>query len=63
MPMHGGSRQIGDLPEGALKRYRADDHCHPSKPLIAGVPVSLREAGNTDPNNQVSMMMVSLAIR
>jgi hypothetical protein len=25
------------------------------------VPVSLREAGNTDPNNQVSMMMVSLA--
>jgi WS/DGAT/MGAT family acyltransferase len=31
------------------------------RPLVAGVPVSLREAGNTDPNNQVSMMMVSLA--
>ena len=46
---------------GALKRYLADYDCHPTKALIAGVPVSLREAGNTDPNNQVSMMMVSLA--
>ena len=46
---------------GALKRYLADHDCVPTKPLIAGVPVSLREAGNTDPNNQVSMMMVNLA--
>ena len=46
---------------GALKRYLADYNCVPDKPLIAAVPVSLREAGNTDPNNQVSMMMVSLA--
>jgi WS/DGAT/MGAT family acyltransferase len=46
---------------GALKRYLADYDCTPDKPLVAGVPVSLREAGNTDPNNQVSMMMVSLA--
>jgi WS/DGAT/MGAT family acyltransferase len=46
---------------GALKRYLADYECIPEKPLVAGVPVSLREAGNTDPNNQVSMMMVSLA--
>ncbi|MBS0449183.1 MAG: wax ester/triacylglycerol synthase family O-acyltransferase [Proteobacteria bacterium] len=46
---------------GALKRYLADYDCKPDKPLIAGVPVSLREAGNTDPNNQVSMMLVSLA--
>lgn len=46
---------------GALKRYLAEVGCHPTKPLIAGVPVSLREAGNTDPNNQVSMMLVSLA--
>ena len=46
---------------GALKRYLADYDCAPAKPLIAGVPVSLREAGNTDPNNQVSMMLVSLA--
>jgi WS/DGAT/MGAT family acyltransferase len=46
---------------GALKRYLADYDCTPAKPLVAGVPVSLREAGNTDPNNQVSMMLVSLA--
>jgi diacylglycerol O-acyltransferase len=46
---------------GALKRYLAEYDCTPDKPLIAGVPVSLREAGNTDANNQVSMMMVSLA--
>jgi diacylglycerol O-acyltransferase / wax synthase len=46
---------------GALKRYLAEYDCVPAKPLIAGVPVSLREAGNTDPNNQVSMMFVSLA--
>lgn len=46
---------------GALKRYLADYDCTPDKPLIAGVPVSLREAGNTDANNQVSMMMVNLS--
>ena len=46
---------------GALKRYLAEYDCTPDKPLIAGVPVSLREAGNTDPNNQVSMMLVNLA--
>jgi diacylglycerol O-acyltransferase len=46
---------------GALKRYLADYSCTPDKPLVAGVPVSLREAGNTDPNNQVSLMLVSLA--
>ena len=46
---------------GALKRYLADYECTPDKSLIAGVPVSLREAGNTDANNQVSMMVVNLA--
>jgi WS/DGAT/MGAT family acyltransferase len=46
---------------GALKRYLADYNFKPDRPLVAGVPVSLRETGNTDPNNQVSMMMVSLA--
>lgn len=46
---------------GALKRYLAEYDCTPAKSLVAGVPVSLREAGNTDPNNQVSMMLVSLA--
>jgi len=46
---------------GALKRCLADYNFTPDRPLVAGVPVSLREAGNTDPNNQVAMMMVSLA--
>lgn len=46
---------------GALKRYLADYGCRPAKPLIAGVPVSLRAEGNTDLNNQVSVMLVSLA--
>ena len=46
---------------GALRHYLADRGCVPSDPLLAGVPVSLREAGNTELNNQVSMMRVSLA--
>ena len=46
---------------GALRRYLADYDIRPAKPLLAAVPVSLREAGNTDMNNQVSMMRVSLA--
>lgn len=46
---------------GALRHYLADRGGIPSDPLLAGVPVSLREAGNTDLNNQVSMMRVSLA--
>ncbi|WP_232324183.1 WS/DGAT domain-containing protein, partial [Variovorax sp. WDL1] len=41
--------------------YLADYGCRPAKPLIAGVPVSLRSEGNTDLNNQVSVMLVSLA--
>ena len=45
---------------GALKRYLADYGCTPKKSLVAAVPVSLREAGNTDPNNQASMILVSL---
>lgn len=45
----------------ALRRYLADEDCRPAKPLIAGVPVSLREAANADLNNQVSMMFVGLA--
>ena len=45
---------------GALKRWLAEAGCKPDKPLIAAVPVSLREPGNTDANNQVSTMVVSL---
>jgi len=46
---------------GALKHYLADYNCKPDKSLIAAVPVSLREPGNTDANNQVSTMLVSLS--
>jgi WS/DGAT/MGAT family acyltransferase len=46
---------------GALRRYLNDYREVPDRALIAGVPVSLREAGNTDMNNQVSMMLVGLA--
>ena len=45
---------------GALRRYLADLNCAPDQPLLAGVPVSLREAGNTDMNTQASMMRISL---
>jgi WS/DGAT/MGAT family acyltransferase len=33
----------------------------PKRPLVAAMPVSLREAGNQDVNNQVSMVQCSLA--
>lgn len=46
---------------GALRRYLAEYDCKPDKPLVAGVPVSLREQGNQDMTNQVSFIMVSLA--
>jgi diacylglycerol O-acyltransferase len=49
------------MSSAALRRYLADENIRPAKSLIAGVPVSLREAGNTDLNNQVSMMFVGLA--
>jgi diacylglycerol O-acyltransferase / wax synthase len=46
---------------GALRRYMADLDVPLDKSMTAAVPVSLREAGNTDPNNQVTMMLASLA--
>lgn len=46
---------------GALRHYLADLGCVPTAPLLAGVPVSLREKGNTEMNTQASMMRVSLA--
>jgi diacylglycerol O-acyltransferase len=45
----------------ALRRYLRDYDCLPDRPLTAAVPLSLREAGNTDLNNQVTMILVSLA--
>jgi diacylglycerol O-acyltransferase / wax synthase len=46
---------------GALRRYLKDYNALPDRPLVAAVPVSLREAGNTDLNNQVTMIMVGLS--
>jgi diacylglycerol O-acyltransferase len=46
---------------GALRHYLADLNCKPERPLLAAVPVSLREEGNTDMNTQASIMRISLA--
>jgi WS/DGAT/MGAT family acyltransferase len=46
---------------GALRRYLAEYEVKPAKPLVAGVPVSLREQGNQDMTNQVSFILVGLA--
>ncbi len=46
---------------GALRRYLLARHALPSEQLIAFVPISLRELGNTDLNNQVFGMMCGLA--
>jgi WS/DGAT/MGAT family acyltransferase len=46
---------------GALRRYLASRDALPDKTLVAAVPVSLREEGNTELNNQVSMMLLNLA--
>lgn len=46
---------------GALRRYLTEYNQLPKKSLTAAVPVSLREQGNTDANNQVSMTMMTLA--
>jgi diacylglycerol O-acyltransferase len=46
---------------GALRRYLLEKHGLPEEPLVAMVPVSLREPGNTESNNQVSGMLCSLA--
>ncbi len=49
------------LCSAALRRYLAEREGVPKKPLIAGIPVSLREAGNSEMNNQATAMLVSLA--
>jgi diacylglycerol O-acyltransferase / wax synthase len=46
---------------GALRAYLQDRDALPAKPLVAAVPVSLREKGDTTTNNQASMMLASLA--
>lgn len=45
---------------GGLRRYFERTGELPKASMIAGCPVSLRKPGDTNPNNQVTMMMVSM---
>ncbi|HMW00553.1 MAG TPA: WS/DGAT domain-containing protein, partial [Acidobacteriota bacterium] len=51
------------LCSGAMRRYLEESGYDgvPKKPMVAAVPVSLREAGNTEQNTQATMMLCSLA--
>lgn len=46
---------------GALRRYLKRHASIPRKSLIASMPISLREAGNTDMRTQATLSLVSLA--
>jgi diacylglycerol O-acyltransferase len=48
------------LCSGALRRYLALHGGVPKKPLIAAMPISLREAGNTEYTTQATMGLVNL---
>ena len=49
------------LASGVVRRYLIERGALPAKSLTAGVPISLREEGNTDSNNQVFGMICSIA--
>jgi diacylglycerol O-acyltransferase / wax synthase len=46
---------------GALRRYLASKKALPAKSLVAGVPATLRDPGQTDMNNQTTMLLCTLA--
>ena len=46
---------------GGLRRYFERTGELPAQSMTAGCPVSLRQPGDSNPNNQVTMMMVSMA--
>ncbi len=46
---------------GALRSYLKDHNDFPQKPLLAGVPISLRAPGDLTANNQVGGMIMTLA--
>ena len=48
------------LCSGALRHYLKAHGGLPKKPLIAAMPISLREAGNTDYTTQATMSLVNL---
>jgi WS/DGAT/MGAT family acyltransferase len=49
------------LSSGVVRRYLKEQGALPSKSMTAAVPISLREEGNTDANNQVFGMICSIA--
>jgi diacylglycerol O-acyltransferase len=49
------------LSSGVLRKYLLSQGALPSKSLTAAVPISLREEGNTDANNQVFGMICAIA--
>jgi diacylglycerol O-acyltransferase / wax synthase len=49
------------LASGVLRRYLLSQGALPNKSLTAAVPISLREEGNADANNQVFGMICSIA--
>ena len=49
------------LASGVVRRYLLQQGALPNKSLTAAVPISLREEGNTDSNNQVFGMICSIA--
>jgi diacylglycerol O-acyltransferase len=49
------------LSSGVVRRYLKERGALPAKPMTAAVPISLREEGNTESNNQVFGMICSIA--
>jgi WS/DGAT/MGAT family acyltransferase len=49
------------LSSGVVRRYLLEQGALPAKSMTAAVPISLREEGNTDSNNQVFGMICSIA--
>ncbi len=49
------------LCSGALRRYLKRHGAVPRKPLIASMPISLREQGNTEMRTQATLSLVNLA--
>ncbi len=49
------------LSSGVVRRYLLKQGALPTKSMTAAVPISLREEGNTDANNQVFGMICSIA--
>jgi diacylglycerol O-acyltransferase / wax synthase len=49
------------LSSGVLRRYLQSIDALPDKPLSAAIPISLREEGNTDTNNQAFAMTCQIA--